>query len=740
MNTGINKLNSKSEKTNSIICCGKARFTVITPMCIRLEYNSKGTFINAPSWLAVNRDVRCSEFICTEDKNSLQIETQYFKLIYKPDGTPFSETNLTGKIKSSKSISWAYGQKNKCNLGGTLSTLDSLDAAVPLPEGLLSKDGWYLLDDSSSPLFTDNWFKARPANSGIDAYLFAYGQKYKKALQSFTALAGNVPLPRKYVLGSWYSRWYPYTAEDYQNIVEEYDEHDFPLDIMVMDMDWHRQKEARSGKGWANMLGWTGWSWNKKLIPQPTKLLDFFHDKDISVTLNVHPHDGIRKHENCYDSFMRELDYDPRSAKALPFKVADQKYMQAYFKHSHAPLEKQGVDFWWVDWQQDSIIPFAKGQKGSKELKHLPLLNYSYYTHTAKKNKRGLSFSRWAEWGDHRYPIHFSGDASCTWEMLAFEIFFTATAGNVGCFFWSHDIGGFCGKKNPEQYARWAQFGVTTAAVRLHSAGSDLDRRPWKWPKEVENSIRKSFKLRAELIPYIYSAIWDCHKNSLPLNRPMYLEYPEINKAYSSPYQYLLGDAFLVAPVIKKGQGSNKEATTSCWIPKGNWFDWFTGEQYNGPGIFKIRNDLNTFPLLVKGGYPVTLQPYSNRMTSTPLETLKIRCFYLPNTQITSQLYQDDGLSENYKKGEFSLTNISFSSIENKAEIKISAIDGQYKEMLKKRSYHIELCNAPKVLGVIVNKKKAIHKFDKKKQCCYVSIDKISVAKNLNITFNFLTQ
>jgi alpha-glucosidase (family GH31 glycosyl hydrolase) len=721
----------------SIISYGAARFTIITPQCIRLEYNSKKKFVDDPSWLAVNRNVSCSEFVCSEDENSLKFETEYFKLTYHPDGNPFSKTNLKGEIKGSKLTAWVYGQKNECNLGGTLPTLDELNDAVPLPDGLLSKNGWYLLDDSNSAIFIDDWFKARPQNSGIDAYFFAYGRDYKKALKSFTALAGSVPLPRKYILGSWYSRWYPYTDTDYRNIVEEYDKHDFPLDIMVMDMDWHRLKGARSGKGWAGMRGWTGWSWNEQLISQPKKLLEWFHQQNISVTLNVHPHDGIRKHEDCYSDFMQELNCDSPSTKVLPFKAADQKYMQAYFKHAHAPLERQGVDFWWVDWQQDSIAPFAKGQSGSKELKHLPLLNYSYYTHTAQKNKRGLAFSRWAGWGDHRHPIHFSGDASCTWEMLAFEIFFTATAGNVGCFFWSHDIGGFCGEKNPEQYARWAQFGITTAAVRLHSAGADLDRRPWKWPKKVENSIRKSFRLRSELIPYIYSAVWDCHNQSLPLNRPMYLEYPNEEEAYSSPYQYLLGDAFLVAPVIKRGQGENKVATTSCWIPEGVWFDWFSGMQYNGPGTFEIKNDLNSFPFLVKGGYPITLQPYSKRMTSNALDTMKIRCFYLPDTQKKSHLYEDDGLSQSYKQGEFTLSQISFSATGNRAEIKIEATHGKYPEMITDRSYQIELCNVPRVRSVTVNDEQAAFVFNGENRSCSININKTSIAIDINITLIF---
>ena len=668
---------------------GRVRFSVITPECIRIEEQEQGQFIDAPSWFAVNRQAGYDGAKVSESGNRLEIDTGRVKLTCRDDGRPLGAANLTAEIRDGdRVLGWYYGQCNQANLGGTLQTLDGLKGAVPLPEGLLSRDGWFWLDDSSTHLFVDDWIAPRPAIHGTDGYLFAYGRDFKAALRSLTAIGGAVPLPRKVVLGSWYSRWYPYTDDHYRQIVQEYEEHDTPLDIMVMDMDWHERRHATTGHGWAKMLGWSGWTWDRQLIKDPESLLRWYHDRQLSVTLNVHPHDGIRSHEECYPAFMKALGEDPATGGNLPFRAGDRKYMAAYFDCAHTPLERQGVDFWWVDWQQDSIMPEADGIVG---MKHLPLLNHLYYRHSASGGRRGISFSRWAGWGDHRYPINFSGDANCTWVMLAFEIFFTATAGNVGCFFWSHDIGGFCGKRDPEQYARWVQFGITTAAVRIHSTGDELDRRPWKWGAQVEESIRRSFRLRAELIPYLYSQVRLCHTQSLPLIRPMYLQHPEEDNAYLRPHQYYCGEALLAAPIMTPGDGSDLTAGRDVWLPDGVWYNWFTGARHPGGTMIRCEAGLNEFPLFVRGGYPVCLQPYTRRMTSAPLEVLRIRLAWA-GTGFTAELYEDDGLSDGYLRGDYALTSIGFVSADSgRGTITIEPIKDGWKGRVRQRRYVLEL-------------------------------------------------
>ncbi len=356
-----------AEKPGPVIVAGSARFTVIAPTCIRLEFAPDGKFVDAPSMFAVGRDAAFRDFKLDRTTNALTIDTGIIQLRYQPDGKPFNANNLQAQIaKGKECVPWHPGLINHQNLGGTIRTLDRVKGPVDLGEGLLSPDGWYLLDDSHSHLLVDDWAMERPHNGNTDWYLFGYGRDYKAALKTLTLIGGPVPMPRKYVLGSWYSRYWPYSSADFRQIVQQYKEHDFPLDVMVMDMDWHR-------------AGWTGWSWNRKLLPDAEDLLRWFHEQGLRVTLNVHPSEGVCPHEDVYDAFMRAMGQDPASQKTIPYDAGDQNYLDTLFQYTHAPLEREGVDFWWLDWQQE---PFTRSLP---HLTNLAWLNHYYYQWTRTK-------------------------------------------------------------------------------------------------------------------------------------------------------------------------------------------------------------------------------------------------------------------------------------------------------------------------------------------------------------------
>ena len=688
---------------------GLARFTVITPSCIRMEYAGEGAFLDTPTLFAFQREARMADARFRRDDETLTIDTGGICLRYRDDGKPFSEDNLSASISNGDAtIHWQPDLKNERNLGGAIPTVDGMFDGIPLPDGLLARDGWHVIDDSGSPVLLDGWIAQAPLNKRPvqDWYLFGYGADYTAALQALTAISGPAPIPRKHVHGSWYCRWFAYTAQDFRAIADEYRRHDFPLDILVMDMDWHT-RDAVTGYGHAGTLGWTGYTWNRTLIPDPELLLGELRDDGIFVTLNDHPSDGIREHETCYDDFIDRLGL-PAGANP-PFNAGDRQYMDAFFQAAHVPLERQGIDFWWLDWQQDYIYPYVYGVP---RLRHLSWLNYLYFQHSQRDGRRGQGFSRWGGWGDHRHPIQFSGDSGCTWAMLAFEVSMSATSGNVGCFFWAHDVGGFWGDREPEMYTRWVQFGALSAALRLHSSGDELDRRPWLWGEPFVSAMRKAFHFRAQLFPYIYTGIRQCYDQTLPLLRPMYLAYPLAEESYQYPEQYLLGDHLLVAPITTPGTGPEMTAHKVVWFPAGVWYSLWTGERIAGDALRDVSATLDEIPVYIRGGIPLPMQPYTPRMTTAPLAVLIIRCY--PGATGASRLYEDDGQSLAYQQGGFAFTGLHYTSDDYTITVTIGPAIGTYSGQLAERSYRVELPATRPAMRATVNGRPVAVTYDEK--------------------------
>ena len=717
------------------IVIGKSRFTIITENLVRMEHALDGRFLDNPTLFAINRqpgDVKVT--VEQKEGNKYTITTPLMRIEYYDDGFPFGQTNLSVYYKNAtdqKEKRWYIASRQRNNLEGAIVTLDEMSRPGSRQEGLLSRDGWYLINDTNKEIVKDGWIAPRDKEHVQDLYLFVYGSDYKAALKSLRTVSGPAPMPRKYVHGSWYCRWWNYTDEDYRQIVAEYRKHDFPLDIMVFDMGWHTQ-DATVGTGHAGTRGWTGYTWNRKLIPDPAKLISDFKKDNIHVVLNEHPHDGLRPHEETYPAFMKELGADARASDVPIFDAGDRKYMDAFMKHAHHESDSMGIAFWWLDWQQDYLYPVIRGIHSP----HLPWLNKVYFDHSMQNNLRGAGFSRWAGWGDHRHPIQFSGDAYGNWEMLKFEIDLTTTSGNAGCFFWAHDIGGFFDGKDPELYTRWTQFGLLNSSLRIHSVLSkDLDRRPWLWGDEATEAMRRIYHLRSKLMPYIYTSVNQCYADMLPLNRGMYIEYPDNEKSYKYSGQFMFGDLLLGAPVTTPGTGKDKIAVQEVWLPEGElWYNLFTGKGFQGGQEIMIESSLNEFPLFVKGGYPLPMQPYTERMCSTPLTELVVRCY--PGEEgcnNTYTLYEDDGLTMDYQKGDFSITPMTYQKSAKETLITIHPVGNSYKGQPTKRSYRIELPGIGKDCQIFVDGKRVKTTFDKELNGMVINVKPLDIRKGFQV-------
>jgi|GEM_PF-5808571 len=203
---------------------------------------------------------------------------------------------------------------------------------------------------------------------------------------------------------------------------------------------------------------------------------------------------------------------------------------------------------------------------------------------------------------------------------------------------------------------------------------------------------RFPYLLRSVLFPYAYSAVWQAYADSLPLLRSLYIEYPEQEESYRHPQEYLYGDSFLVAPIVSKGRGRRKAGRQTVWFPEGDWYDWFTGQHVQGPAQRVVEKDPDAFPLYVKGGVPLVMQPVTERPAAESLKTLVLRAYPGPGG-VTGRaaLYEDDGASRDYLSGGRALTNVSYLRQGDRVRIKVDPTEGSFKGQLTERAYAIEL-------------------------------------------------
>ena len=601
----------------AIIQGEKYRFTVLTEEMIRLEYCEDGQFEDRATQCVIDRKFKVPEYQVIENEESLEIITDKIHLVYnKQKFTDYGlQVQVRGNISVYHSI-WHFGEE-ATDLRGTARTLDEADGAIELEHGIISRFGYGILDDSRSLVITeDGWVEPRKEDC-IDIYFLGYGHEYEHCLKDYYHLTGKTPLLPRYAFGNWWSRFYRYNDQEYKALMTRFEKEEIPFSVSVIDMDWHLVDiDPKYGSGW------TGYTWNKELFPDPKEFMTWLHDHGLKVTLNVHPAGGVQAHEEKYKEMAEAMGRDWEKEEPVNFDVTDQKFLKAYFEYLHHPNEEEGVDFWWLDWQQGGLSKIPG-------LDPLWMLNHYHYLDSGRRGKRRLTFSRYAGMGSHRYPVGFSGDTIISWESLAFQPYFTANASNVGYGWWSHDIGGHMkGYRDEELSTRWIQFGVFSPIMRLHSSNSAFTgKEPWNYNAVSENIMKRYLKLRHEMIPYLYTMNYHASHDGQPLIRPMYYLEPEQPEAYEVPNEYYFGTELVVCPITEP---TDKAAGTACvkaWIPEGKWYDIFSGLKYDGGRMLELYRSLEDIPVLAKEGaiIPLTdLTEYTNSVENPKELAVKI--------------------------------------------------------------------------------------------------------------------
>lgn len=674
---------SANANTKNIVFCGSYRFTVLTEALIRIEYDPEENFEDRATQCVICRDLGKIEFEKTSSEDLLIIETSDLMLRFVPSQGLTAE-GLTIQVRSLNGTPvWHYGDSPE-TLKGTYRTLDGIfvERSVTLSEGVCSRDGFALLDDSKSLLMTDDgWVEPRKEGT-VDLYFFGYGHSYVEAVKALYRLTGNPPLLPSYVFGNWWSRYHAYSEESYMALISRFKEEDIPFSVSVIDMDWHW---SNGSTGKSHIDEWTGYSWNTKLFPDYKRFLKRLHEEGLHSALNLHPARGVQEHENMYEEMAKIMGVDPESKEPVRFQPENPDFWDPYFKLLHHPYEKDGVDFWWMDWQQgtESAIP---------GLDPLWILNYMHSLDCQKSEKRPMYFSRYAGPGSQRFFIGFSGDTYINWDAYRFEPYFTATAANIAFPYWSHDIGGFQhGIRDEELYMRWVQFGVFSPILRIHSTNYDfVCKEPWNYGIHTHLAVSEMLRLRHMLFPYIYTMNYRVYKDNVALCQPIYHYYPEEESAYKFKNEYFFGSEMIVAPATEKTDKITKLTATELWLPNGIWIDFFNGLVYNGGREFKVYRDLDSFPVFCKAGGIVPMNSHIKGDNTVGSKTdMEIQVF--AGASNSFMLYEDEGDNNRYLDGYYATTEMSLNWEAFRAEFVIHSARGETSVIPSIRNYTVRL-------------------------------------------------
>jgi hypothetical protein len=607
-------------------------------------------------------------------------------------GYPAADTSL---------LTTGYGAGPKDVLGGWDRSLDNPDV-IPMPEhpGLLDKDGWYLLDDTRTALLNaDGTVTDRPSHGTQpyqDGYLFGYGQNYKQALADLNSLTGSANLLPQSAYGVWYSRYYPYTTADYENtLLPTFRSTETPIDWLVVDTDWKSPTQ------------WNGWNWNSALFPDPQSFLNWTKQQGLSVSMNIHTSIAGNDPKFAAANATAGGGLTPDGSGNYVFDWSNPAQLKAYFD-LHQPFEQQGVRTWWLDYCSGCGSSTASDQHVAPD----NFINQAYAKDAAARGVRGFSFGRvggsqqasihgsypLGPWSERRNTLQFTGDTPATWDMLAFEARFTPDEAAAGLSNVSDDIGSFHGNHLADDlYARWMQLGAFQPVDRMHSDHGD--RLPWNYTGAAAASAEKFLRLREALVPYTYTLARQANTTGVPITRPLYLDYPTQDAAYTNPQEYLYGDNVLVAPITTPDDASGNGSVTA-WIPPGTWTDYFTGTSYTGPSTATITDSLSQMPVLIKaGGILPTRTDYVDNQQQRPLTQVTLNV--AAGADGTFSLYQDAGEGTGYQAGQSTTTPVTWQNATR--TLTVGATTGTYPGAVTARAYTLRLSASTAPTSVAVD-------------------------------------
>ncbi len=528
---------------------------------------------------------------------------------------------------------------------------------------LWSTKGWGLLLDTGARITwdlgsasTQSWTAAVEAPA-LDAYII-FGPAPRDILARYTRLTGRAPVPPKWSFGLWLSSGGTYRdARAVERLVAGAEKRRLPFDVVHVDPWWMRWRR------------YCDFRWDRRAFPDPAAFLAGLHRRGLRLCLWEHPYVSVEsglfaagKARGCFarrpDGEVYVIDYGlslaPRPDGVLRpagrrnswnAQVAIVDFTNpealAWYKDLHRPLFRQGVDVFKTDFGEDvpADAVFHDGRTGAEIHNLYPLLyNRAVFEVAAEERGRGLVWSRAGTAGSQRYPVCWSGDPAADFASLAATVRGGLSAGLSGLPFWTSDIGGYRGTPDPELYVRWAEFGLLSSHSRMHGDGP---REPWLFGRRALRIVKKYAALRYRLFPYFYSAALEAARTGLPVLRALPLVFPDDPNVRDKDLEYMIGPAFLAAPIVKHGKGRSGIGARDVYLPAGAWIEYETGRARRGPANLGISAPLDIFPLFVRAGAVIPMMKAARRIPDGRIDLLELDVF--PGAALESTLFEDEG-------------------------------------------------------------------------------------------------
>jgi alpha-glucosidase len=526
------------------------------------------------------------------------------------------------------------------------------------------------------------------ADGGELNYYYFHGPSLKKVVSRYTELTGRMPMQPLWALGHQQSRYSYYPAQMIEDIVAEYRKRDLPLDVIYYDIHY--------------MDAYRVFTWDRTRFPDPTALNQRLAAQGVRVVTIVDPgvkhqppaegatdatadRDLAPQDKSYYvfneglaaDHFLRQRDGSLYIGEVWPGKSVFVDYTKEAARRwwgdlQHESLTRRGVAGIWTDMNEpadfldqtgkrhENIVFDDLGQRaayaGHRNLFALTMARATYEGLARHEpDSRPFVITRAGYAGIQRYAVKWTGDNNATFAAVALNIPMFASLGLSGQAFVGADVPGFIGRGDGELLARSYQVAAFAPFLRNHTAIDQYDKEPWRYGRPYEDIVRQYLHLRYRLLPYLYTTLEEAHRTGVPLWRPLVLEFQNDESTANLDDQFMVGGSLLVAPALRAGQRQRE-----VYLPAGPWYDFWTGAALAGGGLISTDVPLDHLPLYVRGGSIVPSTVAMNHVFAQRWDPLRLAIYPDDTGRAEGELYEDDGLTQQYRTGAFLRTRFSY--------------------------------------------------------------------------------